>query len=129
MYNREYARTGMLTIGSRSYRMALVDQGVNGKFNEFQHEEGDPARVTVMIDRNGNGKFEDKEMFDAAKPFRMAGATYEVMSIDARGTSITLKKSGKSAGNALTAADMKAGADILDFEVETLDGKTVSFPG
>lgn len=127
-YNREYARVGVLTIGNHSYRMALVDQSVNGKFNEFQHEEGDPARVTLFIDRNGNGKFEDKEAFDAGKPFRMAGATYEVASIDARGTSVALKKSGRSAGNALTAADMKVGADILDFEAETLENKTIHFP-
>ena len=127
-YNREYARVGVLTIGSRVYKIALVDQSVNGKFNEFQHEDGEPARVTLFIDRNGNGKFEEKEAYDAAKLLRVAGATYEVATIDVRGTSVTLKKSGNSASNALTAADMKVGADILDFEAETLEGKTVHFP-
>ncbi len=127
-YNREYARVGTLTIGSRAYKMALVDQGVNGKFNEFQHEEGESARVTLFIDRNGDGRFDEKETFDAGKPFRLSGATYEVAQIDARGTLVTLKKSGKSAGSTLTAADMKVGVEILDFETVTVDGKPVSFP-
>ena len=127
-YNREYARIGTLTIGSRRYRVALVDEGINGKFDNFQHEEGEPAKVTLYIDKNNDGKFDPAtESFDAAKPFRLAGAGYEIASIDVRGMALTLRRSGKNT-RTLTAADLKVGSDVLDFEAQTLDGKTIHFP-
>ncbi len=127
-YNREYARVGTLNINGRAYRVALVDQTVNGKFNEFQHDDGDPARVTLMIDKNNDGRFDPKtEAFDAAKPFRLAGASYEVSAIDVRGLSLALRKSGKNTST-ITAADLKVGTDVLDFEARTMDGRTVHFP-
>ena len=127
-YNREYTRAGTLTIGGRAYHVALVDQSVNGKFNEFQHDEGDPARVTLLIDKNNDGRFDPKtEAFDVAKPFRLAGASYEVTQIDARGLSLALRKSSKNTST-ITAADLKVGTDVLDFEAQTMDGRTVHFP-
>ncbi len=127
-YNREYARAGTLNINGRAYRVALVDQNINGKFNDFQHDEGDPARVTLLIDKNNDGRFDPKtEAFDAAKPFRLAGASYEVTAIDVRGLSLALRKSGKNTST-ITAADLKVGTDVLDFEARTMDGRTVHFP-
>lgn len=126
-YNREYARVGKVTIGTRTFTVALVDEAVNGRFNEFQHEDGEPARVTLYIDRLGKGKFDStKDRFDAAKPFRLAGATYEIATIDPRGTAFALKSSSKSAG--ISAASLKAGSDVIEFEAETVDGKRVRFP-
>ncbi len=126
-YNREYSRFGKLTIGTQTFSVALVDEAVNGRFHEFQHEEGEPARVTLYIDRLGKGKFDaTKDRFDTAKPFKLAGATFEVATIDPRGTAFTLKSSSKSAG--ISAASLKAGSDVIEFEAETIDGKTVHFP-
>ena len=38
----------------------LVDQAVNGKFNDLKHGDEEPAKVTVLVDRNGDGKFDLK---------------------------------------------------------------------
>ena len=94
-YNREYGRVGTLTIRGRVYRVALVDQAVDGTFNDFQHGEGDPSKVTLFVDKNRDGRFDPAtEAFDAGKPFHLAGKSYEVASIDARGMSLTLRSSG-----------------------------------
>lgn len=127
-YNREYARIGTMSIGGHRYKVALVDEGVNGKFNDFHHEDGETARVTLYIDKNNDGKFDpETEAFDAAKPFRLGGAAYQIDTIDVRGTALTLNKSNKNT-RTITAADLKIGSEILDFEAQTLDGKTVHFP-
>jgi thiol-disulfide isomerase/thioredoxin len=124
--NREYSRGGVLKIGDKSYRIALVDQGVAGTFNDFRHDEDDPAKVTVLVDKDGDGKFNmQKEAFDAAKPFRILNK-FEVVSIDPRGTTIRLKKSGSS----VTAKDLRVGGEAIDFEATKFDSKaTVAFPG
>ena len=57
-YNREYGRVGTLTVGGRVYRIALVDQAVNGTFNDFQHGEADPSKVTLFVDKNRDGRFD-----------------------------------------------------------------------
>ena len=128
MYNREYGRTGTLNINGHAYRVALVDQAVNGKFNDFQHDASDPARVTLLIDKNNDGRFDTKtEAFDAAKPFRLAGTSYEVTQIDARGLSLAVRKSSRRV-SAIAPSDMKVGTDVIDFEAQTIDGRTVRFP-
>ena len=127
-YNREYARVGTMSIGGRKYHVALVDERVNGKFNDFQHEEGETAKVTLYIDKNNDGKFDPAtEAFDTASTFRLGGAGYKIDTIDVRGTALTMSKTSKNP-RTITAADLKVGSDVLDFEVVTLDGKTVHFP-
>ncbi len=128
-YNREYAREGKITLNDHTYRIALIDQGLDGRFDTFKHEEDEPARVTLLIDRSNTGHFNlRRDAFDAAKPFRLGGAVYEVTSINARGTHITLERSKKNVHSNVTAADLKVGGDVIDFEAQTLDGKTVHFP-
>ena len=41
--------------------------------------------------------------------------------------SLTLRSSGKNTST-LTAADMRVGANVMDFEAQLLDGKTIHFP-
>jgi len=126
-YNREYARVGKLTVGSKTYRVALVDETVDGRFDQFKHDDGEPGRVSLYIDRLNKGQFDPKkDRFDAGKPFRFAGSTFEVVSIDPRGTLLSLKSSSKSAG--VSASSLHAGSDVIEFEVETVDGKTLHFP-
>lgn len=125
-YNREYARVGKLVVGSKSYRIALVDETIDGKFDDFKHDDGAP-KVSLYVDRQNKGTFDPKkDRFDAAKPVRLAGATFEVISIDPRGTSISLRGLSKSAG--ISAANLRPGSDVIEFETETVDGKTVRFP-
>ena len=128
-YNRSYHRSGKLVLDGKAYRFALVDQAINGKFNDLKHGDDEPPKVTVLVDRNGDGKFDlKKEAFDASKPFRVGGVAYQVISIDVRGTHVALQQSSKSGKAKLTAADLKPGSDVIDFEVETMDGKVVHFP-
>lgn len=128
-YNRDYGRTGKITIGSHSYKVALVDQAVNGRFDDYKHAEGEPAKVSILIDKNGDGRFDPKtETFDAGAPFRVAGGSYEVATIDARGTTLALKSSDKRAKGTTTAADLRVGVETIDFEAEAISGKHIKFP-
>src|SRR5579871_718689 len=77
-YNREYNRVGMLKLGGKSYSAVLVDQNVTGRFNDFKHADDEPAKVLLVIDRNGDGTFDIRRgAFDVAKPFRLGGSVYE----------------------------------------------------
>jgi len=126
--NREYNRTGTLKIGEKAYKFAITDQGVSGTFNDFKHGEDDPAKVTILVDKNGDGVFNmKKEAFDAVKPFRVGASVFEVASIDSRGTKVTLRRSGKAAST-VTAKDLRVGGETIAFETDRFDGKTVMFP-
>ncbi len=128
-YNREYSREGKITLNGHTYQIALVDQGVDGRFDSFKHDEDDPARVTLLIDRNNTGHFDLKhDAFDAAKPFRLGGSVYEVASINPRGTHITMEKSNKHIKGSATPADLKVGNETIAFDAQTTDGRTVHFP-
>jgi peroxiredoxin len=127
--NREYARVGILKLPTRSFRIALVDQNSTARFDDFMHEQEEPAKVTVLVDRNNDGLFDLKrEVFDAAMPFRVGGATYRVTAIDPRGMQMTLRRTEKKLRSAISPASLKVGATIIDFDVETLDNKSVAFP-
>ncbi len=128
-YNRDYSRIGKITIGSHSYKVALVDEAVNGRFDDYKHATGEPVKVSILIDKNGDGRFDPKtETFDAGAPFRVAGGSFEVATIDARGTTLALKTSDKKAGSKTTAADLRVGVETIDFEAEAISGKHIKFP-
>jgi thiol-disulfide isomerase/thioredoxin len=128
-YNRDYSREGKLMIGGRSYRVALLDQALDGRYANYKHEEGQPAKVVLLIDRSGNGEFDlPGEAYDLAKPFRLAGSKYELASIDNKGTTIALKKATGKVRENITAADLRVGGDTISFDVDTTAGKQVSFP-
>lgn len=127
--NREYNRAGTLKIGEKNYKVALADQGVSGTFDDFKHGEDDPAKVTILIDKNGDGVFNmKKESFDAVKPFRIGASVFEVASIDPRGTKVTLRRSGKALGSTITAKDLRVGGETIAFETDKFGGKPVMFP-
>lgn len=124
--NTDYGRVGTLNVGSRTYKIALVDQQVTAKYDDFKHDEDAPAKLTLFIDRNGDGKIDpEREVFDVAKPIKIAGQVLNVASIDSRGTRMifegTLKKR-------ITPDMLKPGAEIIDFEAKLMNGKTVTFP-
>ena len=89
------------SASDKAYKFAIADQGVSGTFNDFKHTENDPAKVTILVDKNGDGVFNmKKEAFDAVKPFRVGASVFEVASIDPRGTKVILRRSGKAASRA-----------------------------
>jgi thiol-disulfide isomerase/thioredoxin len=128
-YNREYSRTGTVKVGSRQFRVALVDLDVTGRFNDYKHAEGEPARVLLLVDRNGDGVFDiHRSAYDIAKPFRLGGAVYELTKIDAKGTSLVLSRSDKNVRGGVTAKDLKIGGPVIDFDATTTAGRAVNFP-
>lgn len=127
--NREYNRTGKLTVKGRAYRIALIDQDVSGRFNDFKHGEEEPARVVVLVDRNNDGEYDmRREAYDASRPFRIGASSFEVSSIDVRGMQVALKRSDKRASGGVTAADLRVGGDVIDFETDVMGSKSVAFP-
>lgn len=128
-YNREYSRVGKLTVGGKSYRVALVDQTLNARFNDFKHDPEEPARVTLLVDKDGDGRFDPRrESYDAAKPIRLGGMRFVVNKIDVRGTTIALAKADKREVESVSAKDLAVGNKVIPFEADTMDGRAVMFP-
>lgn len=127
--NRDYGRVGTLRLNGRAYRIALVDQAVDGRFDLFRHGDTEPARVTLYIDRNEDGIFDpNTEAYDAGKPFRFSGGSYQVTTIDPRGTRIALKRTGGKVRGTVTAAELRVGGEVIDFDAVTTGDKPVQFP-
>lgn len=128
-YVSDIVRTGEVKVGPRTYRIALVDETATGLFNSYDHDDDQPVKVHLLIDRNGDGKFDPKrETFDALLPFRLASGSYQVKSIDPRGTFLTLGLAAREVAGTIKPADMKIGSDIIDFDAKAIDGRIVSFP-
>ncbi len=128
-YTSDIVRTGEIKIGKRTYRIALVDETATGLFNSYDHDDDQPVKVHLLVDRNGDGNFDPKkETYDALLPFRLASGSYQVKSIDLRGTFLTVGQAAREVAGTIKPADMKVGSDIIDFEEKAIDGKTVSFP-
>jgi thiol-disulfide isomerase/thioredoxin len=128
-YNCEYSRVGTLKLDGKSYPAALVDEMVTGCYSDFKHADGEPAKVLLLVDRNGTGTFDIRRgAFDAAKPFRLGGCVYEISKIDVKGTMLVLAPSTKGARGGVTAKDLKVGGEVIDFDAVTTTNKTVNFP-
>src|SRR5262249_5337412 len=96
---------------------------------QLEHPERTPPRVQVVIDRDGDGKFDVKyEAYDAAKPFNIGGTTYEVASIDPSGARLTLRKSATTVAEVPIPPSLKAGQPALAFPAKDMHGKEVAFP-
>ena len=128
-YVSDIVRTGEVKIGTRTYRIALVDETATGLFNAYDHDDDQPIKVHLLIDRNNDGIFDPKkETYDALLPFRLTTGSYQVKSIDLRGTFLTLGAAAREVAGTIKASDLKAGSDIIDFEAKAIDGGIVSFP-
>ncbi len=128
-YSIAVQHVGTLNFAGKSFRIALVDANANAVFDGYSHADDKPANVNLMIDRNDDGKFDPiKEKFDLAKPFRLAGSSYEVASVDPEGTIIALQPSNKRPEGGITPDELAIGSDSIDFVVKSIDGKTIAFP-
>ncbi|MCW3051635.1 MAG: thioredoxin family protein, partial [Chthonomonadales bacterium] len=115
-------------------------------YGNYKHESSQPPKVVLLIDRNGNGNFDVPmdatgtlmfsstkpihlaEAYDVTEPFRIGGLSYEVATLDNKGTTISLRRSSVNVRDSMTAADLRVGGDAISFNVERMDGKKVSFP-
>lgn len=128
--NREYSRAGALTLGMKSYKIVLIDTGINARFDDYKHEkEDEEPKVLLLIDRNNDGKFDPlHEAYDVAKPFRVGGQTMNVVAIDSRGMKVTLRGSGVKPHPKVRPDEIQVDGDVPDFEIDTVKGDIISFP-
>jgi thiol-disulfide isomerase/thioredoxin len=87
--------------------------------------------VTLMIDTNGDGKFQGAgESFDVRRPFNIGGTTYEVSDMTPLGSSFKIVKSSKTVAEVKerVVPDHAVGKPITAFEATDAEGKPVKFP-
>lgn len=128
LYYRDYGREGKMSIGGKSYDVMLLDEMAAGRYDVTAHGDREPPRVTLLIDRNGDGQFGKGEQFDLAKPFNIGGETYAVDQISPDGASIKLKVSATKVAETPLPASLGAGKPATSFSRPVIGGKTANFP-
>jgi thiol-disulfide isomerase/thioredoxin len=128
LYYRDYVTEGQMKLGDKTYKVLLADNLASGDFRGSGN--GDSSGVELLIDVNGNGKFDGKgETFDVRKPFNIGGTTYELKDLSKDGLAFKVTKSEKTVPEIALDPDLSAGKPVLAFEDKTMDGKAVKFPG
>lgn len=124
-YYRDYALSGDLKLGDKSYAAMLVDEMTSG---DFRGAEGKASRVRLLIDSNGDGKFDSRrEGYDIKSPFNIGGTTYAVSGMTAAG-SFEIVQSKETVEEVLPAPNLAKGQKAVPFTDKTTDGKEVKFP-
>lgn len=123
----DYASTGDMTLGRRTYTVMLMDALVTGDYRGLGG--GETSGVVLLIDVNGNGVFDSRgELYDIARPFNIKGTTYEITNMNASGSAFDVVKSKKSVPEILPPPDLSVGKTALPFTMKTTGGQTVRFP-
>src|ERR1051325_1774081 len=123
---RKRSTEGQVKLGDKAYKVRLVTTLDDG---DFRGSDKDDSGVQLLIDRNGNGKFDGKgETFDIKKPFNIGGTTYELKEIARDGTHFKVAQSSKTVAEEPMEADATQGAKATAFEAKSMDGKNVKFP-
>jgi len=140
LYYADYAYEGQMTFGGKTLKVMLVDDLTTGDFRgaeikETPGKDGAPATksssgVRLLVDANGNGKFERRgEDYDVRQPFNIGGTTYEIADMDASGASFKLVRSEASVAEILPPPDHSVGQKVTAFTATDTAGKPVKFPG
>jgi thiol-disulfide isomerase/thioredoxin len=126
LYYGDYAATGTLELGGKRCKAVLSDNFARG---DFRGADGDSSGVMLLLDVNGNGKFDSKgESFDARHPFNVGGTTWELADIARDGTSLRVVKSSQTVEEVATPPDHSVGKTITAFEAVDTAGNAVHFP-
>ncbi len=129
---RDYAMQGEARLGDKTYKIMLSDDGCTGDFRgvEPSADGKTGSGVSLYIDVNGSGSFDRRgEQYDVRKPFKIAGVAYELKDLTREGASFSIAKSDKEVEEILPPPDHGVGKPITAFEAQTMDGKTLKFPG
>lgn len=123
----DYVAEGSLELGGKKYKAVLSDDATTGDFRG-QKDEKSPG-VRLLIDVNGNGKFDGRgEYFDAAKPFNIAGTTWELTDLASDGSRLKVEKSSQEVAEVKPPPILELGTNVIAFTAKTTDGKEVKFP-
>ncbi len=126
LYYSDYVYQGQLSLGGQSYRAALHDWPARG---DFRGKIGERVGVQLMIDVNGNGKFDARgEKYDVTQPFNIKGTTYELRNLAADGSGFEVVKSDRMVAEIAPPPDLSVGQKALVFEAKATDGKAINFP-
>lgn len=127
LYYRDWGYAGKAVIGEKTYPAMLDDAAATG---DFRGKEGDKSLVNLLLDLNGDGKYDDRsEKFDVRKPFNIGGITYEVDGLTASGEDLRIIKSDKVVEETKPAPTLTASSPPVAFEAVTTSGQTIRFPG
>ncbi|MDP1661358.1 MAG: TlpA disulfide reductase family protein [Phycisphaerales bacterium] len=134
LYYNDYAYQGEVNLGGTGYKVMLNDAMAKGDFRGAPLAAGAPesasSGVSLLIDVNGNGKFDSRgERFDIARPFNIGGTTYEVSGMARDGSAFKIVKSSQTVAEIAPPPDHGVGKQITAFEATDTAGKTVKFPG
>ena len=120
-YYADYARSGVMKIGSDSYPVALYDEGSSFDFRG--------SGVKLLIDLNHDGVYTAaRESTDATQPFNVGGTTREIQGMTAAGDSFKIVASSRTAAAMVPPPDLRVGKSTLAFSAVDIDGAPVSFP-
>lgn len=129
-YYRDYAQSGKIALGAKTYPVMLLNDTSSGRYDVMAHGEKEMPPVSLLIDRDGDGKFDASyERFDAGKPFSIGGTTYEIAKITPDGSEVTLTKSTQKVEEVPIPANLSAGQPALAFARPVIGGKKINFPG
>lgn len=127
-YYSDYAYEGKITLGGKEYRAMLADDNATGDFRGKPASGRGGSGVRLMIDINGDHKFDFRsEMFDVAKPFNVGGTSWQIADLTPAG-SFRIEKSSETVAEIPTPPDLSVGKTVPSFEARTMDGKSVHFP-
>ena len=129
-YYGDYAREGDIRLGGKTYHALLIDASTSGDFRGHKPiSDLDDSGVLLWLDVNGNGTFDRTgEKYDAAKPFNIAGTTYEITKMRQSGASFEIVKSDKSVEEIPAPLNLSKGHPAVAFSARTMDGSTIHFP-
>ncbi len=134
-YYADYARVGTLKLGDKTYDVMLTDPLATGDFRSIGNATAPKTvasmsrPVTLLIDVNGDGKFDGRhESFPINKPFNIGGTTYEIEGMKASGASFQLVKSTNTVPESVPPPSLTAGKPALPFTAKTTDGTEIAFP-
>jgi thiol-disulfide isomerase/thioredoxin len=126
-YFGDYGYDGQITLNGTKYHAMLLNVAANGDFHSAPAADGQPG-VELLIDINGNDKFDQGEQFDASKPFNIKGTTWQLSGMT-QGGAFNIVKSAESVAEIPIPPNLSKGQDAIPFIGVTMDGKDVKFPG
>ena len=128
LYYRDYAYEGEIKLGGKTYSAVLADDLASGDFRGKAEGDKDSG-VKLLIDVNGNGKFESRgESYDVRKPFAIGGKTYQVTEMTRSGDSFRIVPSKEKVAEIAPPPDHGKGKVITKFAAKDTEGKPVKFP-
>ena len=126
-------RTGEVRLGERSYRVALIDSNLNGRYDEvLSKQAGQDDADALVIDLNGDGRLEglrnvtETPEWSPLSKARQVGQTYYRVSVAADGSQVQFEKTEPTFGKidlGPNRVEMTALSDFGFQKAEAADGK------